>query len=252
MLPGWDEVGPISPELVLVDPDLARVARQLLPDRHDWTIDFEPRSVIAEGRVSDESLQITERRAPALARSLRIGVTLMFMIPLAAILAVPVLRPASSRPHLTAPTTPEPAGPPARTQTRTAPDRAPGSPSSRSHLSKRRAHGRKATVTRPPGAKPAPPREGIPAAGKNAASAGQSVSPGKPVVESVIRRAKGHGAGWAIARLGRPTSSVRQGSTCWMRWSPLNLTLIVAVPESRTPCQEGKIVASRRGYVPAR
>jgi hypothetical protein len=52
--------------------------------------------------------------------------------------------------------------------------------------------------------------------------------------------------------LGRPTSSVRQGSTCWMRWSPFNLTLIVAVPESRTPCQEGKIVASRRGYVPGR
>jgi hypothetical protein len=223
--PGYFGGDPISPELVLVDPELAQIARVLLPDRHDWTIDFAPRT-----RPLPEPVEVgiwpEPTRSSPFVRATQIGAALLLALALFGALGAEQLR-RSSRDLALAP-------PPVS-------HRGAETPTTKAKVRARTG------VRRPRRAEPQRPtaRVARTAVRKNRRSARSSARKTSPrVTQDTAKRTIGRRVKWARTRVGPATSVRREGRTCRMEWASLKLTLIVSVASRHTPCSEGTVVAT--------
>jgi hypothetical protein len=220
---GYVGAEPISPELVLVDPELARVARRLLPDRQDWTIDFEPRALPEPLPLTPPRAQ-ADRGAGAFVRATQIGAALLLALALLGALAAEGLRRSSQRLEVASPGAPPSSTVSAKRTTK---------PKLDQHLPARRP---RSTRTEAPVVHPS---RSAPSSQTRARTITKPATVGR-----LSKRAIGRPGSWTIRRLGRPSTLVRQGRTCQMRWANLRLTLILSLTRPGAACSQGTVVAT--------
>jgi len=224
---GYLDGEPISPELVLVDPELARLARRLLPDRQDWTIDFEPRALPEPIPLTPPGAQ-ADRGAGAFVRATQIGAALLLALALLGALAAEGLRRSSQRLEVASPGAP-------RSSTVSTKRTTKPRPKLDQHLPARRP---RSTRTETPVVHPS---RSAPSSRTRARTMTRPHTVGR-----LSKRAIGRPGSWTIRRLGRPSTLVRQGRTCQMRWANLRLTLILSLTRSGAACSQGTVVATIR------
>jgi hypothetical protein len=234
-----DEI--VSPELALVDPELARRARAALPKAGGVRVEPRPARIdaaptpAAPAETSAEPPPLARRRAarPVRRRLLAVAALAPVLVALALVGEFAAGRGPASEPRAAS----EPDGPPAvARQPRPAPARAPQQPAA-GRTPSRGSDGGAARKSRPPAAQPTPSKV---RSHRRTTAKPKPQSSGPAVVEQLVGRV-GASASSLTRTLGTPTTSARNGQYCNVSWRRRGVTLVLVGAQAQNPCTDGHV-----------